>query len=121
MNEIDHPAHYNAHPSGVEAIDLCELIGFNLGNAVKYLMRADHKGAAERDREKAAWYLRREANKVLGESCWRSLGGTSCAYARKVRDAEPDGTHLALLLDVLVAPRVEGSALLQVADQIDPR
>lgn len=24
---VNHPPHYNQHPSGVEAIDLCELLG----------------------------------------------------------------------------------------------
>lgn len=31
MNNIDHPSHYNAHPSGVEAIDVCERLGFTSG------------------------------------------------------------------------------------------
>ena len=60
-SRIDHPPHYNAHPSGVEAIDLCELLPFCLGNAVKYLWRAGLKGAAVEDLQKAAWYLRRQA------------------------------------------------------------
>lgn len=57
---IDHPAHYQ-HPSGVEAIDLCERLGFNLGNAYKYLARAGKKGDRAEDLRKAAWYLRRES------------------------------------------------------------
>ena len=43
---VDHPAHYNAHPSGVECIDVVEHMGFNLGNAIKYIWRADEKGNA---------------------------------------------------------------------------
>ena len=43
MSEIEHPRHYNVHPSGVEAILLCEQMMFNTGNAVKYLMRAGEK------------------------------------------------------------------------------
>lgn len=57
---MNHPRHYNAHPSGVECIDVVEHMGFNLGNAVKYLWRADLKGAPLEDLEKAAWYVRRE-------------------------------------------------------------
>lgn len=43
---VDHPAHYNSHPSGIECIDVVENMGFNVGNAVKYLWRADLKGNA---------------------------------------------------------------------------
>ena len=35
-------------------------MGFNLGNAVKYLWRADLKGDAVEDLRKAVWYIQRE-------------------------------------------------------------
>lgn len=57
---VNHPAHYNAHPSGIECIQVVEHMGFNIGNAVKYLWRADHKGDALEDLRKAAWYVQRE-------------------------------------------------------------
>lgn len=57
---IDHPAHYNGHPSGVECITVVEHMGFNLGNAVKYIWRADLKNDAIEDLKKAAWYIQRE-------------------------------------------------------------
>ncbi|HYD87129.1 MAG TPA: DUF3310 domain-containing protein [Vitreimonas sp.] len=59
MNAIDHPAHYNAHPHGVECIELAEQLPFCQGNAVKYLWRADHKGAQLEDLQKALWYVER--------------------------------------------------------------
>jgi hypothetical protein len=34
-------------------------MGFCLGNAIKYIWRADLKGGAE-DLEKAVWYIQRE-------------------------------------------------------------
>jgi len=57
---VDHPPHYQAN--GVEAIDVIDAfeLGFNLGNAVKYLLRADRKGSALTDLKKAAWYIGRE-------------------------------------------------------------
>jgi Protein of unknwon function (DUF3310) len=58
--EINHPPHYTAHPSGVECIQVTEHMGFNLGNAIKYIWRADLKGTAEDDLRKAAWYIARE-------------------------------------------------------------
>ena len=60
---VNHPKHYNEHPSGVECIDVVEHMGFNLGNAVKYVWRADLKNNAMEDLKKAMWYLERELNK----------------------------------------------------------
>lgn len=60
MSDVDHPKHYNAHPSGVECIDVVEHMGFNLGNAIKYIWRADLKENTEVDLRKAIWYIDRE-------------------------------------------------------------
>ena len=60
---VDHPPHYNAHPSGVECIQIVEHMSFNVGNAVKYLWRADEKGAPLEDLKKAAWYINREISR----------------------------------------------------------
>lgn len=57
---VNHPDHYNKHPSGVECITVVEHMGFNVGNAIKYLWRADEKGAAIEDLRKAEWYIKRE-------------------------------------------------------------
>lgn len=57
---VNHPAHYKAHPSGVECIQVTEHMGFNVGNAMKYLWRADEKGNALEDLRKAGWYVARE-------------------------------------------------------------
>lgn len=62
-DNVDHPAHYNAHPSGVECIDIVEHMGFNVGNAIKYLWRSDHKNAPIEDLKKARWYIDREIQK----------------------------------------------------------
>lgn len=60
MSNVDHPLHYNSHGSGIECIDVVEWMSFSLGNAIKYLWRADHKGNAIEDLEKARWYIDRE-------------------------------------------------------------
>jgi hypothetical protein len=57
---VNHPQHYTSHPSGVECIQVVEHMGFNLGNAIKYLWRADEKGNAIEDLRKSAWYIQRE-------------------------------------------------------------
>lgn len=60
---VNHPKHYTAHPSGVECITITEHMGFNLGNAIKYVWRADLKADAIQDLEKAVWYIQREIAK----------------------------------------------------------
>ena len=57
---VNHPKHYTSHPSGVECIQVTEHMGFNLGNAVKYIWRADLKADAIEDLKKAKWYIERE-------------------------------------------------------------
>jgi hypothetical protein len=57
---VNRPKHYTKHPSGVECIEITEHMGFNLGNAVKYIWRADLKNNAIEDLQKAAWYINRE-------------------------------------------------------------
>lgn len=62
---VNHPPHYTSHPSGVECIQVTEHMGFNLGNAVKYIWRADLKADAIEDLRKAAWYINREIERRL--------------------------------------------------------
>jgi len=57
---VNHPKHYTAHPSGIECIQITEHMGFNLGNAMKYIWRADEKNNAVEDLRKAVWYVQRE-------------------------------------------------------------
>src|SRR4051812_3907224 len=61
---VNHPSHYNSHPSGVEAIAICEHFNFNIGNAVKYLWRAGLKGEQLEDLKKAQWYISREIERA---------------------------------------------------------
>ncbi|MFG2228007.1 DUF3310 domain-containing protein [Streptomyces sp. NPDC048644] len=54
---IEHPPHYTSHPSGIECIEITKHMTFPLGNAIKYLWRADLKGNAIADLEKAKNYI----------------------------------------------------------------
>lgn len=56
---VNHPAHYKV--GGIETIDFIEAksLDYNLGNVVKYITRADHKGNKLEDLRKAQWYLTR--------------------------------------------------------------
>lgn len=60
---VHHPRHYTSHPSGIECIEITRHMGFNLGNAVKYIWRADLKNDALEDLKKAAWYIADEIAK----------------------------------------------------------
>lgn len=60
---VNHPPHYTAHPSGVECIEITEHMGFCLGNAMKYIWRADLKVDAVEDLKKAIFYINRELEK----------------------------------------------------------
>ncbi len=59
-NMVDHPKHYNS--GKIEVICAIEdwKLGFNLGNCVKYIARADLKGKPLEDLLKAKFYLDRE-------------------------------------------------------------
>jgi hypothetical protein len=66
MSAVDHPDHYRKD-SGYEAIDVIEAwnLGFNLGNAVKYISRCGLKvkGSIDKeieDLEKTKWYIERQ-------------------------------------------------------------
>lgn len=58
---VNHPSHYTWLPKGLEVIDITENLNFSLGNAVKYILRANHKHDEPlTDLRKAAWYINRE-------------------------------------------------------------
>ena len=69
MNDnVNNPRHYTSHPSGIDCIQITEHMGFCLGNAIKYVWRADLKGDAIEDLEKAIWYIRREIERRKREN-----------------------------------------------------
>jgi hypothetical protein len=63
-NMVDHPKHYQGN--NFEVIDIINdySLNFELGNAIKYILRADKKGNKKQDLEKAIWYLRYELSKL---------------------------------------------------------
>ena len=75
LDNVNHLKHYNSHPSGVECITVTEHMSFNVGNAVKYLWRADHKNGLE-DLRKAAWYVSREIER---QEASKSVAGNAAA------------------------------------------
>lgn len=62
---INHPSHYTR--GKIEVIDFIEdqQLPYHLGNVIKYIARAGHKGDKLEDLKKARWYLDRYINKVM--------------------------------------------------------
>ncbi len=104
--KVDHPRHYNQHPSGIECIELIEHLPTNLGNAVKYLWRCGLKMSETplRDLQSARWYTERERQRIIlfeldlepvskTDIVWRAL-------ARRVsaKDSGVLGSYLTSLL-----------------------
>ena len=64
-SNVDHPPHYGGAANIYEAIKIIEAhdLGFHLGNAMKYILRAGKKTSdSKEDIEKAIWYLQRYIN-----------------------------------------------------------
>lgn len=65
VEETEHPSYYRQN--GVEAIDVIDAfeLNFNLGNVIKYILRAGRKTSDRKaDLRKAAFYLAREIEKA---------------------------------------------------------
>ena len=59
-DNVNNPRHYNT--GTIEVITIIEdwKLNFNLGNAIKYIGRCEHKNNKKEDIKKAIWYLERE-------------------------------------------------------------
>lgn len=73
---VNHPAHYNSHPSGIECIDIVRHHNFNIGNAIKYLWRCgikteegmDIQDKSIEDLQKAIFYIQDEIKRLQKEN-----------------------------------------------------
>lgn len=68
VKSVDHPAHYGGKNNPYEAIKVIEAhdLNFNLGNVVKYVIRASiGKDDSLEDLKKANWYVLREIERRL--------------------------------------------------------
>ena len=75
---VSHPSHYTwlKELCGIEVIDITRHLDFDLGNAIKYILRAgkkpimnenlsdDFEKAAIQDLKKAIWYLNDEIQRI---------------------------------------------------------
>ena len=63
-DNVNNPTHYNT--GTIEVITAIEdwKLNFNLGNAIKYIGRCEHKNNKKEDIKKAIWYLERELKNI---------------------------------------------------------
>lgn len=97
MNKVDHPQHYNSHPSGIEAIEIVQYMGFCLGNAFKYVYRYQHKNGIE-DLKKAIWYLKHQQTVILKQHIAATHTATSDYH--KILSEEPN-KEIAQVLEII--------------------
>ena len=92
---VNHPKHYNSHPSGVECIDIIRHYDFNIGSAIKYLWRhglkvTDNRSETEmsiEDLKKAVWYIEDEI-KML-ENVKYKINNKHMKYTKELFIKEP--------------------------------
>lgn len=67
---VDHPLRYQSK-NGIEAIDVIDSFGlnFNLGSAVKYILRLGKKDDEITELEKAKWYIQHEIDVRKANTC----------------------------------------------------
>jgi hypothetical protein len=100
---VNHPSHYTAHKSGVECVEISEVLSFNVGNAFKYVFRRDGKGSTVQDLQKAKWYIAREITRLDALECIPT-------FSRKDWVSNPDLTEKHFdLIDRVVDAEVVGS------------
>jgi len=66
-DNVNHPKHYNSHPSGIEAIRILRHLPGNIFAAAKYLWRAPDKNGVE-DLKKSIWHIADEIDRLEGNS-----------------------------------------------------
>lgn len=128
---VNHPRHYTSHPSGVEVIELTRHLPFDIGNAVKYVLRRGKKGAPEEDLRKALWYLDDAISHKIEYQVPKAVVG----LARKVVAAETnlrvgwfldlvlatqDGHNYVIHAGVLRAARAHVRLLLKALGEVGP-
>lgn len=90
-NNVQHPQHYNAHPAGIECIEIIRHYVCDIANAIKYLWRAGLKpemGISDRDKEiedleKSLFYIDDYRRNCADETCVEVAKGDMRYFVRK--------------------------------------
>lgn len=94
-DNVNQPKHYCSHASGIECLQITELLPFNLGSALKYLWRKGLKWDENEDVKKAIFYLRRQAE-LNKEPTYTSFEYNKLdVYLQKLRETDDTLWHYA--------------------------
>ena len=65
-DSVNHPSHYGGENNPLEVINIIEHydLNFNLGNVIKYCLRAGKKDKLIQELKKAQWYINREIQRL---------------------------------------------------------
>ena len=111
-DSVDHPSHYTSNLSGIETIEITEEMGFNLGNAIKYISRAGKKWDRDEDLKKAIWYISRECSRVSeNTSEIRQLSPKEIRYVEGSGTSDRLKISLILILQSSIGGAINGPAL----------
>jgi hypothetical protein len=118
---VNHPEHYNK--GSIEVIDIIEVwgLGFHLGNALKYILRAPFRGQESTDLAKCAWYLHRYANGeegIWGGPDTRTLADLSPKHALRAWGLEGVGVTATVVKAIAMKWNSPGD-ILRVARELD--
>ena len=101
VDMVNHPPHYTEHPSGIECIQITRRMPFSIGNATKYVWRADLKNGLE-DWKKALWYCMDELANCKPLTIKMSDG--LMLHMFKVVENEPDAQKVKILVFLFTFP-----------------
>ncbi len=103
---IHHPGHHTSHACGIEVITVTRHMPFDIGNAIKYVVRAEMKGGLE-DLRKSEVYLTDYINHPPKFS-WLSV--RQAKWLRTFAEAEPDPIKK-LFFEAMAVPSPEVARL----------
>lgn len=85
---VNHPSHYTSHPSGIECLEITRLLGFDLGNCVKYVWRRGDKGNPAQDLDKSVFYLD-DGERNAPETLYVPANAADLLYRAATREPDP--------------------------------
>jgi hypothetical protein len=95
---VNHPPHYNEHPSKVECIELKRELVSDIGDAFKYIWRRSLKDSETQDLDKAIWYILDDREHQIPRI---ELSGLAQHHLATIIKAEPN-LKIATIFQLLV-------------------
>lgn len=103
--EVNKPAHYRTHESGIEAIEITRHLPSDLANAWKYAMRYEDKGTPKKDLKKLVWYMNDYVEHFIDENnevkAQINVPSDICRLMMAVQAAEPNEALAELFNEII--------------------